>query len=170
MIAGVDYDTNRLAVCILDGDGMVDTLKTMDYRGTEDAFYATPNAFTQFMFWLTMGSGIDPPPIRKVHVWWIEHAHGRGPVDFKLGRVQGVIVSALSAAIHEPAVNEVGPPEWKKGVGLKGNAGKAEYVHVLRQMIQNRGVPGVASEHELDAFGIALYGQKINSQAFPETA
>lgn len=171
MIAGVDLDTNRISVCLLAEDGTPD-FREIGYRGKkQDAFSAAPMAYTQFLFWLSFGSHENPPPIRRVHAWWLEHPFGRGPADFKLGRVQGVLIAALTAAasmINEtPVINEVGPSEWKKGNGFNGNAKKADYIPALRERVAVR-LPGVThlTEDDMDAYGIACYGQKENTRAF----
>lgn len=171
MIAGVDYDTTRLAVCLLewddaDGDPW---FRTLEYRPKKvDAFQATILACARLQDLLK-----DKAPRRTtmiaqaVDVWWVEHAFGRGPTDFKLGRVQGAIVAALSSQVGNLTVNEVGPSEWKKGVGLPGNAAKPVYQPVLRAC-----VPGddVVTEHEIDAYGIAKFGRRANLRAVRETS
>lgn len=176
MIAGVDYDTNRVAVCMLEWDdekGGPD-FRTMLYRSKDlDAFTSIPNLTAHVQDMLK-----DKAPRRlksiaeSVDVWWIEHAFGKGPTDFKLGRVQGAIIAALSTGIGDLLFNEVGPSEWKKGVGLGGNAKKSVYVAELRERIRLRhpGYAETVTEHEIDAWAIATFGRAANLTAIAEQA
>lgn len=161
MIVGVDYDTNRIALCLLDADGAVQDLRTIRYRSSAkvEAFHAVGEI-------VALMHALDD--LRLGHnrsAWWIEHAFGANrSVDFKLGRVQGAIVAAVRYVWHGIPVNEVGPPEWKKGIGLPGNAKKDAYVDVLAGVVEQRGWDGEATEHEVDAFGIALHGLNQNAR------
>lgn len=163
MIVGVDYDTNRVALCVLPAEvGMTEVihLATYEYRGRKIDALEAVGAIVNLMH------GVDDE-VRGLHrsAWWIEHAFGANrAVDFKLGRVQGAIVAAVRHVWPEAAVNEVGPPEWKKGIGLPGNAKKDAYVDVLAGVVEQRGWDGEATEHEVDAFGIALHGLNQNAR------
>lgn len=166
-IAGIDYDTNRFAICelSLDDGNREAIVHSVIYRHKDvDAFDATRAASGD------MYDALVHFP--AVHVWWIEHAFGANrAVDFKLGRVQGALVSALPAI-----VNEVGPSQWKKGLGLKGTAKKADYVPVVRGMTHDWSFFDIGggrlfndelTEHELDAWCIARYGRAENARGVP---
>lgn len=153
-VYGVDYDTHRVAVCMLDLREDRAKFETVTFRhGKQDAFQAARS----------VGAAVERLAFRGPGVWWIEHAFGRGPVDFQLGRVQGAILQAID---RNAACNECPPSEWKKGVGLNGNAKKADYLPRLAEMAAAFvDFADALTEHELDAFGVALYGRIKNRAA-----
>lgn len=164
IVHGVDYDSHRIAVCgiELEEDSMFTW--TGEYRRKgETAFYAIRR-----IPWILREQRWTRDPLG---LWWIEHAFGHGPSDFTLGRVQGAIVASLP---WTGVVNEVSSSEWKKGVGLKGNAAKADYIPTLRERAESFAsafeLAKDMSEHVLDAFGIALYARAQNALAVGPSA
>lgn len=119
-VAGIDYSTRAVDIVWIDDDGAEQPIwRRFDLVGA-DAFERTrvvraamPSAST----WDdTLAIGI-------------EHPGGRHGVH-QLLRVQGAIISCLPAGV---LVQPWPPSQWKKAVGLKGNATKSEvesFVHL----------------------------------------
>lgn len=160
-ILGVDYNTKALDLCALPllGGGKP-AVWTIDFRPHKvDAFGAISNMRSAVDQWFHR---VPEDIMPRISVIWIEHAHGQGPVDFKLGRVQGAAMLALAEFLVPDVINEVGPPEWKKGLGLPGNAKKADYQGALREMAAPLG--RIMTADQLDAWAIAEYGRRENER------
>lgn len=91
------------------------------------------------------------PPFNEASVCWIERPMGRQIKEVSdLARAGGSIAACIPSHV---ALDEIPPPDWKRLVGLGGNATKA----VVRTWALEDGAgPDVlADEHAADAYAIA---------------
>jgi hypothetical protein len=113
LVAGIDYSTHAIDVVLIDED----TLKPEWLRYAldgQDAFERARDVDGEVSFgvessWIwenCLAVGIEDP-----------RGHGAG----HLYRIQGAILAALP---HDILVQPWVPSEWRKAVGLKGNASK----------------------------------------------
>lgn len=137
--------------------------------GVSPAFAAWPAGVT----WQIAAEGDGPARLaqiaRAVHDWaqlsapedlqavFIENPRARF-VSLELYRVTGVLEATLINALrdrfpHEPTVFRLTPTEWKKAIGLKGNADKAAVYEWAAQ-------PDL-SQDEADALAIAYAGHEM---------
>lgn len=94
----------------------------------------------------------------------IEIPYGRGQsgVLAKLNRVFGAIVASLPPRLH---LWEVTPQEWRKELGLAGNASKetcAEAVERIGRIYLSHG--GRWPQDALDAYAVAYYARQVNAR------
>jgi hypothetical protein len=87
----------------------------------------------------------------------------------KLNRVFGAVCACLPARVH---LWEVMPGDWRKELGLKGNASKEECAEVVRALW--RYVPAGGRWHgipqdALDAYAVAYYAREHNHRGVAET-
>jgi Holliday junction resolvasome RuvABC endonuclease subunit len=111
VIAGVDVATRNVAIVRLSEDGGArwDQLSTDPKVPALEAVRLLHRAALTY-----------PWPA----VVWIERPMGRHVRSVSdLSRVVGAVVAALPDRV---SVSEVSPPEWKVGIGLKGNASKRD--------------------------------------------
>lgn len=97
-------------------------------------------------------------------VVWIERpmgVHIRSVAD--LSRVMGAVVAALPL---DTSLEEITAPEWKRLIGLPGNAGKAEVRQWVTDELDRRRLANIdqLDEHKCDAFAIAMACQRESSR------
>lgn len=68
-----------------------------------------------------------------------------------LAKKVAIITLACKSRIEEALVVEIPPSEWKKKIGLKGNAKKEEIQEKIKELFDKE-----LTEHEADAVGLAL--------------
>ena len=187
MIVGVDYDTYRVVLAAVpfeddsDGETVVE-VETISYRKTSGF-----EAKADFQFeaakrigGLLLGSEI----LHRIRegvpaVVWIERGFGMSRrSDYLLGRIQGLVLAAVQAAIppgSASAVNEITIQEWKREIVGNGNAKKEAVVPALldRWSVllvepgfgETEAVAATGTPDEWDAAAIALAGRLLNARA-----
>jgi hypothetical protein len=111
MIAGIDYSTRAVDVVLLDEDSDAATWHRFELDGA-DAFdrardvYAAMPAWTGELWDSVLAAGIEEP---------------RGFNAGALYRIQGAILQCLPSTL---LVHPLIPSQWRKTVGLPGNASK----------------------------------------------
>jgi hypothetical protein len=143
LIAGIDYSTRAIDVVLIDEDTLKPEWRRFTMRGL-DAWERTRNvgwAFDESWDWDdVLAVGIEEP---------------RGYNSGALYRVQGSILRSIPdyetpRLLVQPWV----PSEWRKAVGLKGNASKQE---VADHALFTAGVPAMNwPQDAADAFCIAM--------------
>lgn len=113
MIAGIDFSTKAVDVVLLDEDTDAATWHHAPMDGW-DAFERTRDVRRAM---LEIGSGIWD----DVLACGIEEPAGR--MTGRLFRVQGAILACLPSSL---LVHKLMPSEWRRTVGLPGNASKAD--------------------------------------------
>jgi Holliday junction resolvasome RuvABC endonuclease subunit len=91
----------------------------------------------------------------------VERPYGVGKSIHDLMRAMGAVVAALPPALM---VWELSPAEWRKGIGLPGNASKGDC------KLQAWHLAGYAATYywpqdALDAYAVAYTARAINQQA-----
>jgi hypothetical protein len=116
MIAGIDYSTRAVDVVLLDEDSDAATWHRFPLEGA-DAFDRVRS----------VRESMRVPYPGLTDKWDSVIAFGieepRGYNAGALYRIQGAILSCLPT---RTLVHPIGPSEWRKTVGLPGNASKAE--------------------------------------------
>jgi hypothetical protein len=115
LVAGIDYSTHAIDVVLIDEDTLKPEWGRLELSGS-DAFDRTRS--------LCGGRGTCP---EWKHTWddvlavGIEEPRGHNPGP--LFRIQGAVLMRIpSATLVQPWI----PSEWRKAVGLKGNASKQD--------------------------------------------
>jgi hypothetical protein len=151
MIAGIDYSTRAVDVVLLDEDTDAATWHRFPLEG-KDAFDRARNVHNALAaaegFYITRASAFWD----DVLAVGIEDPRGYGAGS--LYRVQGAILSCIPAPV---LVHPLIPSQWRKTVGLPGNAPK----HIIHDYARNRmynvdGVERVYPQDAMDAYCIAL--------------
>jgi Holliday junction resolvasome RuvABC endonuclease subunit len=85
----------------------------------------------------------------------------------KLNRVFGAVCACLPARVH---LWEVMPGDWRKALGLKGNASKEECAEAVRALwLAVPGSAGDVPQDALDAYAVAYYAREHNHRGVTET-
>jgi Holliday junction resolvasome RuvABC endonuclease subunit len=135
VIGGVDLGTRLVTICELDHHGSA-SLRNLRVPGSLDSLQAA------------RALAVLATQVRWPGVVWVERpygAHIRSVAD--LSRVYGAILAAIPA---DHAVSEISAPEWKKAIGLPGNAKKSS---VIAWAKTEYGLD--LDEHQADALAIA---------------
>jgi hypothetical protein len=121
LVAGIDYSTHAIDVVLIDEDTLKPEWSRYDLSFGTDAFdrarHVRPQMGAQRWWDDVLAIGIEEP---------------RGYNAGALYRIQGAVLSAIP--LHK-LVQPWVPSEWRKAVGLKGNASKLE---IMNHVIQER--------------------------------
>jgi hypothetical protein len=115
LVAGIDYSTHAIDVVTIDEDTLKPEWHRLDLRG-QDAFERSRDARVALM------PSMLPFDWDDVVAVGIEQPRGNHGVTY-LFRVQGAILASIPSAT---LVQPWNPSEWRKAVGLKGNASKQD--------------------------------------------
>ncbi len=146
LIAGVDVGSRHSAICRISTEfGSVDGSVGKNEVWWSDLDRRPGDSFADYLkdvgFWAERH-------LEYVDVVWIEQPFGNNPrALFQLGAVAGAIASTCAPNTD---VEFVSSSEWKKLIGLSGNAKKA----VVQQWARDEGRVGL-TEHATDAYGMA---------------
>ena len=135
MIAGVDLGTRPVTIRELDQLGSA-SLRSLRVPGSLDALQAARAL-------AILATRVEWPA-----VVWVERPYGRHIRSVAdLSRVYGAVLAAIPTS-H--ALSEISAPEWKKAIGLAGNAKKTA---VIAWAQSEYGLD--LDEHQADALAIA---------------
>lgn len=97
-----------------------------------------------------------------VYLVAIEAPYGRGEAgtQAKLNRVFGAVIASLPVGL---LVWEVTAGDWRKGLGLKGNATKEECAAAVTLLWRYAATHFDVPQDALDAFAIARYARDVNA-------
>jgi hypothetical protein len=88
----------------------------------------------------------------------VEQPMGRFRSIAEVDRVTGAYMAGLALAYDAPAVNMMGPTEWRKKIGLKGNCKKPE----VMELAASRHPPVSAMRQDFaDAMCLALAAEHL---------
>lgn len=137
MIVGIDIGLRLVTICDLAADG------TPTWRRI-----TAPKEATALEAARTLGALAAYENWAGAAVVWIERPFGKHIRSVSdLSRVFGAVLSAIPSSV---AVSEISAPEWKNGVGLRGNAAKEDVQRWARTAIAHSQLGLVAADRELD--------------------
>lgn len=184
MIVGIDYDTYKATICILDFDAVaVPRFAQARFRpasrsGEEAAIRSLPGVFGAMN---GAAAELGLAAAGEPHVYFVERGYGTSRrADWILGAYFAAIWTSLSrVALPADGLNPLDLREWKRhvtadsGIGLtvkgagNGNA-KKELANAASAELLARILGGARSgldADHLDAFAIAYTGRKLNAKA-----
>ena len=152
MIAGCDYSTNHADIVLLPWEGGAETARWWRIPLRENgvpselaAFHAAASVartLVPALPWDVIGAFYLEAPLLGANV----------QTTLKLARVQGAILACVPMRV---AVGEIQPAEWKKGLGLTGQASKQAVRDAAVEMGFVAARPDEDVQDAFDAFGIA---------------
>lgn len=150
---GIDFDTNALYVCAIDGDAdpKIAAVALRTSGDLSEAILAVPTA---------LALAINQLGITRADAW-IERGTGfsrKG--DWPLGAIAGATMATWPRLTQGSACRLITTAEWKKAIGAPGNAPKATANHfaTLQWLSRHPGYPAPTDHNHLDAYAIALAG------------
>lgn len=182
MIVGIDLDSYKAWICAVPFDGGVPIFAEARWREDGKSGDAlanigkVPGAMRRARVNL---ENLSPERFAvEPHVWFVERGFGMSRrADFILGAFTGAIMAILAADTTDP-VNLIDLREWKSevtevaGIGLtakgrgNGNAKKEVANEACRALLALLELdPSRLSPDQLDAYGIAFAGRRLNARA-----
>lgn len=154
MTVGIDFDTNALYVCAVDGnnDPKIAAVQLRTNGDLTEAILAVPTALALAIQKLAVTNGTEA---------WVERGTGfsrKG--DWPLGAIAGAIISAWPRITAGGNARLILTADWKRAVGAPGNAPKTVANHwtTLQWRSRHPGTSPPDNHNHLDAYAIALTG------------